>query len=245
MVTRLAPLIIGCLLFSHSVFAQAPPPAVKVELRLLAFQPGMADEEVYAHDPAPASAAVAAKTPLRSYLNHEFSQVILTGRRLAFSKESDRASLARPGAVLAEAELPTGLTSAILLFLPEKAGGKHPFRVLVIDDSKRGFPAGTFRVFNLSPQQVRIVLEDKTYEFKPGASEFIKDPPVRDGNQSGMKAFALNNGNWQRIGSGIWPHPGENRVVQVLFLHPVTGLVQLRAFDDVPPREPAGQATPP
>ena len=31
-------------------------------------------------------------------------------------------------------------------------------------------------------------------------------------------------------------HPGPSRSVKVLFMNPTTGSVQLRAFDDVPPR---------
>jgi hypothetical protein len=214
---------------------------VAVELRLLVFHSSDARDEVFAHDPAAPEEVAAVKTPLRSYLNHQFATVMLTGRKVVFTKEPDRAALTRPESLLAELDLPADLRSAILLFLPEKAGAKQPFRVLVIDDSKRAFPAGSFRVSNLSPQPVRIVLESKTYEFKPGATQFIEDPPVRDGNQSGMKAFAFHNGNWQRIASGIWPHPGRGRAVQVLFVHPATGMVQLRAFDDVPPRDPAPQ----
>lgn len=222
------------------LLGQAKPPA-NFELRLLAFLPGMTTDEVYAHDPAAAEDAPAIQTPLRSYLNHQFATVPLTGRRVVFTNLPARASLKQDAAVLAETTLPEKVRSAILLFLPGKSGAKHPYQILAIDDSKSAFPAGTFRVSNLSPQEVRIELEDKKYTFKPWATDFIKDPPVRDGGQSGMKAFALADGHWRRIGSGIWPHPGNNRVVQVLFLHPATGLVQLRAFDDVPPREPALQ----
>ena len=212
--------------------------AFRAEIRLLAFQPDQALDEAFAHDPAlpEATAAVAVKVPVKSYLNHEFSSVALTGRRIVFTTQPDRASLTRPADLLGEASLPEGVRSAILLCLPTTAGDKARFRLLAIDDSKRAFPAGTFRVSNLSPQPVRIVLEDHAYQFKPGEIQLITDPPVRAGNQSGMKAFSFHDNVWQRIGSGIWPHPGKNRVVQVLFTNPATGQVQLRAYDDVPPR---------
>ena len=168
----------------------------------------------------------------------------LTGPRIVFTTTPDRGSLARPEELLGEAVLAPGVHSAILLCLPAAAGDNARFRLLAIDDSKRAFPAGTFRVSNLSPLPVRIVLEDKTFNFTPGEIQLITDPPVRDGNQSGMKAFAFQDNVWQRIGSGIWPHPGKNRVVQVLFTDPATGQVQLRAYDDVPPREPAAPAKP-
>jgi hypothetical protein len=214
-------------------------PGNRVEIRLLAFQPDMATDEAYVHDAAAAAKTASIKVAVKSYLNHEFATVVLTGSRLAVTTKPDRASLTRAGELLGEADLPAGVRSAILLFLPAAPDGKARYQVLPIDDSKRAFPAGSFRVTNLSPHPVRIVLEEKTYHFKPGEIQFITDPPVRAGKQSGMKAFAFHDNVWQRIGSGIWPHPGENRVVQVLFTNPASGQVQLRAYDDVPPRPPA------
>ena len=214
-------------------------PPTRTEIRLLAFQPDLASDEVYAHDPAAPAETAAVHTPIKSYLNHEFATVMLTGNRIVFTTSPERASLARAGELLGETTLPEGVRSAILLFLPAKPNGKGRCQILPIDDSKRAFPAGSFRVSNLSPQPVRIMLEEKTYDFKPGEIQLITDPPVRAGNQSGMKAFAFHDQIWQRIGSGIWPAPGANRVVQVLFCNPATGQVQLRAFDDVPPRAPA------
>ena len=217
----------------------AQQPTLRVELRLLAFQSDQAADEVYLHDPAAPAATAAVKVAIKSYLNHEFASVALTGRRLVLTTKPDGGSAGRAAELLGETVLPEGMRSAILLFLPAPADSKAHSHILVIDDSKRAFPAGSFRVDNLSPQPVRIVLEEKTYNFKPGEIQLITDPPVRAGKQSGMKAFAFHDNAWQRIGSGIWPHPGKNRVVQVLFENTDTHQVQLRAYDDVPPREPA------
>lgn len=234
--------VLASLATLHLAYAAQEKPPLRAQIRVLAFQPDLAIAEAFAHDPAlteaAATAAVGVKTPVRSYLNHEFSTVVLTGRRVVFTTQPDHGSLTRPAELLGEVTLPEGVLSAILLCLPPAADDKARFQILVIDDSKRAFPASTFRISNLSSQPVRIVLEDKTYQFKPGETKLITDPPVRAGNQSGMQAFALHADVWQRIGSGIWPHPGKGRVVQVLFTNPATGQVQLRAYDDVPPREP-------
>lgn len=240
MIQRSATLLVCLVALASLVRAQAPQ-AQAIEIRLLAFRTEMRSDEVFAQDPEAGDKAVAVNTPLRSYLNHQFTTLMLSGRKVVFTKQPDRASLGRPDAVLGEWQVPDGLRSAILLFLPEKNGDKHPCHILTIDDSKRAFPAGTFRVSNLSPQPVRIELEHQTYQFKPGDTDFITDPPVRDGNLSGMKAFAFQNNVWQRIGSGIWPHPGPNRVLQILYFDDNAGHVRLRAYDDVPPREHAPQ----
>jgi hypothetical protein len=235
--------VLALLATLHLALAAEEKPLLRAEIRLLAFQPNLALGDAFAHDPAlpeaAAAAAVAVKAPVKSYLNHEFSTVVLTSRRVVFTTHADRASLSRAADLLGEATLPEGVHSAILLCLPTAPGDKPRFRILAMDDSKRAFPASSFRVANLSPQPVRIVLEGKVYQFKPGETQLIINPPVRAGNQSGMIAFAFHDDLWQRIGSGIWPHPGNNRVVQVLFANPATGLVQLHAYDDVPPREPA------
>ncbi len=214
---------------------------IRAEVRLLAFQTDAATDDVYAHDPDAPAETPATKTPLKTYLNHEFSTVTLSGRRIVFTTKPERSSLTNEADLLGAVTMPEGVTSAILLFLPPKPGSTTGHQILPIDDSKRAFPAGSFRVLNLSPLAVRIVLEGKNFDFKAGETSLISDPPVRDGNQSGMKAFAYRDNAWIRIGSGIWPHPGKNRAVQVLFFNPATDQVQLRAFDDVPPRPPAAQ----
>ena len=209
----------GCAALPMPLAAQNKPPT-RVELRLLAFQADPATEQAYVHDPAAPAKTAPVKAALKSYLNHEFTTVDLTGRRLAVTTKPDRDSLTSEAELLGEATLPEGARSVILLFLPAPAGGKARCQILVIDDSKRAFPAGSFRVANLSPHPVRIVLEDKSYNFKSGEVQLIRDPPVRAGNQSGMKAFVYQDNGWQRIGSGIWPRPGNNRVVQILFTNP-------------------------
>ncbi len=224
------------------LMAMLPPlhareqPATRAEIRLLAFQPDLATDEAYVHDPDAPAETVAIKVSIKSYLNHEFDTVMLTGNRIVITTKPERVSLTRSNEVLGMADLPDGVRSAILLFLPAPPNGKTRFHIMVIDDSKRAFPVGSFRVSNLSPLPVRIVLEEKSYDFKPGEVQLITDPPVRAGKQSGMKAFAFHDKIWHRIGSGIWPAPGTNRVVQVLYGNTVKGQVQLRAFDDVPPR---------
>ncbi len=224
--------------------ARAAPAARAVEIRLLAFHARQATREAYVHDPDAPAAAASVKAPIMSYLNHEFASIPLSGQRLVITSKPERESLAREADVLGRATLPAGVASAILLLLPDQAAGSTRFRILTIDDSRRAFPAGSFRVSNLSAQPLRIVLEDQTYEFAPGKTQFIVDPPVHAGQQSAMKAFALRDKGWQRIASSIWPHPGKNRVVQVLFSNPLTDQIELRAFDDVPPRPPAA-STPP
>lgn len=213
----------------------ATPP---LELRLLAFNSSHGITEAHAHDPAkPGGPSV--PTPVKTYLNHEFVTVPATGRSLAFTTKPDPASLTRPGELLGEVTLPAGTRSAILLFLPTAPTSKARFKILPIDDSPKGFPVGSFQIFNLSQEAVRLQLESKNFDFKPGQSSLIEDPPVGENHHCAMRAFAFHKNKWQRVATSLWPPPGEARVLQILFQHPQTGQVQLRGFDDVPPRAPA------
>ncbi len=230
------------LLAIGSMLAAAMPCAAqqaanRVDVRLLAFNSKLSEEKVYLHDPAADAVAAPVEADIKTYLNHEFFSIALTGRRLMITTGAGRDSMTAPGGLVGEITLPAGTDSAILLFLPtgEEASGRA--RVLSIADSKEAFPAGSFHVSNLSPQEVRMALESKPFHFKPGQAILIKDPPVRENKHSGMRAEALIDGQWRRIGSSLWPHPGRSRVVQILFRNPVSGQVQMKAFNDVPPRE--------
>ena len=225
--------------------AATDAPAPVVRLRLLAFQPGQATADSFLHDPAAPDATPGVKAPVKSYLNHESVTFAPRSRRLVLTTSPERASIHKPGDVLAEATLPDGVPSAIMLCLPASPGAKSPFRILVIDDSTKSFPPGSYRLTNLSPSKVKIELEKRPWVIEPGATELIVDPPVRHGELCGMKAFVSENGNWRRISSGIWPHPGQARVIQLLYFNPATRQVQLRAFDDVPPADPPPAAASP
>jgi hypothetical protein len=222
-------MIASAIVFLTLVFTLLCAPAAGIEVRLLAFHPGSMPAGIYAHDPATDQQTDPTKLEVRGYLNHEFSTLPISGRRVFFTAAPDRNAQQ-----IAETTLPVGISSAILLFLPGDSDGKH--KILPIDDSSRAFPAGSFRVSNFSPAAVRLVLEDTPHHLKSGETLLITDPPVRAGNQTGMKAFAFYKEGWRRIGSGLWPHPGKNRVVQILFRDPVTGIIQLKAYDDIPPR---------
>lgn len=219
-----------------SLNAQVPAP-LRVEIRMLAFSPDLQKKEAFAHDPVVDAATVGVPAPIKTYLNHQFSTVILKSRKIAFTTKRDRESLKTASDLIGEVTLPEGVNSAILLFLPGQAG---QCRIMAIDDSKRAFPAGSFHATNLSPLPVKLMLEQKAFDFKPGQVTLIEDPPVREGGQSGMRTFVFKDNAWAPIATGLWPHPGDARSLLVFFQNPTAGDVQLRSFEDVPPRAPAG-----
>lgn len=225
-----------------SLPAQEPAPS-KVDIRMLSFTPALQHKEAYAQDPAAGDSGLPVEAPIKCYLNHEFSTVQLKSRKIAFTTKKDPASMTRPGELIGEVTLPEKVKSALLVFLPGKAGGKASSQIMVIDDSKRAFPAGSFSITNLSAFPVRLMLENKNYDFKPGKNILIENPPVREGSMSGMRAFVFKDNKWSPLSTGLWPHPGNSRSLKVLYQDPVTGNVQLRSFDDVAPRPPQETAS--
>lgn len=227
---------------SGSSVAQNAP--ATVELRALAFSPDLKVKDAYLHDPAAPAEAAAVKTEIKSYLNHQFSPMVLRSRKVVITTSSDRASMTKPGELIGEATLPADGDSSILLFLPGKPGANAKCQVMAVPDSKKAFPAGSFRVTNLSPLHVRLVMEKKVYDFLPGKTGLVENPPVRPNGQIGMRAVAQKEGKWVELSSSLWAHPGEARCFMIIFPDEAAGGIRLQAFDDIKPRTPTEPGVP-
>ena len=225
-----------------SLSAQQPAPAPPAQsgsglrVRALSFQLDSPPPEVFAHAIGTTNKEPGVRMEVKSYLNHEAGSIPAAATEIVFTTEADPASVSKPASIIARTKVPQGFRRGILMFLPGTAKpGDPPFRVLVIGDSGGEFPPGSIKILNLSPQPVRIQLEKDNFDFKSGETKVIENPPVADNNSSGMKAFAFAENQWRRIASGAWPHPGEKRVLQVLFLNPATGQTEIRGVRDVSP----------
>jgi len=245
---KLHPLCLAVLACTLPLHAQQPPapapgtggqaavPEEKpgLKIRSLSFQIDSLPQEVFAHDPALEGKIQGVKIDMKSYLNHEFNLQPSHPQTLVFTNSADPASMKDAANVVAKTKVPANLKSGIFMFLPGSGkAGEPAFRVLVIEDSKRAFPPGSFKVMNLSPYKVVIQLEKQNYPFASGETKLIEDPPVGASNSSAMRAFASMNGQEQRIAATMWPHPGKKRSLQVMFLNPKTQQVEIRGIRDI------------
>lgn len=221
------------LLLTVSAYAQGP--AREVHLRLMAFDNLTIPSDCYAFDPAAPPGAAGTAAPIKGYLNHESVKVVVTGNELAFSKSANVADLNKPELQLAKVTLPKAGNRFLLVFLPN---GDKGFRVMPLDDSVRDFPLGSYRVISLSSLPVKLTLEDKAYEFKPGQNTLIENPPMQANNHAAMYAYSFVNGKWARIGAGSWPAQGRKRSIQIFWDNPSSKKTELRGFRDVSPPEP-------
>ncbi|MCW1887790.1 hypothetical protein OKA04_23835 [Luteolibacter flavescens] len=186
--------------------------------------------EVHVHqDGGKADAGV---LEVKSYLNHEGTTLKLKGPKIVLTTQSGAASVKDPAQVIGTCELPAKGGSVILLFIPEKPDSPAS-KIVVLDDSKKAFPPGSIKVANLSSLPVKIELEKKPFDFKAGEIANIENPPVGEGNSSGYKATCETATGWQAFGAGVWPHPGQKRVLQVVTNSPESKLVVIRGFRDV------------
>ncbi len=215
--------------------AFAQEPAINARLRLLAFAGDMENPEIFIHDPAAPPEAAPVKAEIKSYLNSDAAVVPLKSRKIMFSLANTRDSLTKEGQLLGEVTLPAGGDSSIILFLPNKPGAKAKYLAMAVPDSIQAFPPGSFHVTNLSPFPVRLELEKKPFDFKPGQSSILKELPSKSNSEMGMRCYALIENAWKEVSSSIWNHPGKSRSFMILFQDPSSGGVRLRSFDDVKP----------
>lgn len=220
-----------------------PPPGRTVHLRLLAFDSESIPPESFAFEAVSPKPVAGIPAPIKSYLNHEFLSLQIAGNDIVFSKSSKPEDKGSPDSLIGKVSLPKTADHFLLIFLP---GADHTYRILPLDDSIKDFPLGSYRVISLSSFPVKMTLEDKAYDFKPGQSIVIADPPVQANNHSAMNAYRQIDGKWQQIRSGLWPAPGKKRSVQIFYDVPGGQETDLRAFRDVSPPSlnPATTQTP-
>jgi hypothetical protein len=230
---------IFCLVLPVSAQDKPPMPARRVALRLLAMDAQVLQGEVSLRDPAAPKDHPATRSPVKNYLNHEAVVLDVYGGSIHVTRanpEPGAPAQAAPAKPLASMTIPEGVRSAIVLFLPS---ARRPGKIdaMVLDDSIRAFPRGSYHTVNWSARAVRLQLESKSFGIEPLQAVDIMDPPVHDGNHSSMTAFARIDAEWRRIGAGLWPHPGTKRSLQIFFTNPSTGNPELRGFRDVAVRE--------
>jgi len=208
--------------------AIAGPPECRV--RALALQAGAAGPELHAH--AETGTATAGKVTVKTFLNPEYDTLKLKSPKPVFTAKPTPPNAKNAAAPGRACEIPAAAKSVILLFLAEKPG-QPACKVVVVDDSAKAFPAGSFEIINLSALPVKIQLEDQSFEFKPGEIRAIPNPPVGPGQASAMKGLCKRDGKWVDFSSGAWPHPGDKRVLQILTDNPATKQVEIRGVRDV------------
>jgi hypothetical protein len=203
----------------------------EVRFRALSFTPDF-PVELHAHEAS--GSQTVGLIEIKSFLNHEATSGKCDSSRIVFTRRSNPVSATRVDEVLGSVELPAEMKSCILLFLPEpKPAVEFQSRVIAIDDSSAAFPAGSFRLSNLSQFPVRLELGDDKLAIAPGETKTISDLSYGDNQSVSMRAFVQKNDEWTLIAGGVWTNPGSKRVLQIISEDPASGVVGLRGVRDI------------
>lgn len=203
----------------------------EIKVRAISFQQDF-PVEIHAHDPS--GSVSAGLIEVKTFLNHEANPLKLKGNRLVFTRKSNPVSATDVHELLGDVEFPAHSKSFILLFLPDSVepGNQH-CRVVAIDDSAKGFPAGSFKVGNFTNSSVKILLEKDTFEYAPGEMKVIGKPPFGDNQSASMEAYFKKDAEWMMISSGSWPNPGTRRVLEIVIEDPTSKQIELKGIRDV------------
>ena len=221
--------------------ALAEPAAVEIpentfRVRCIVLKGGLPLAEVYAHDPSNREGRPGIRLEIREDLGHNILLPWAKGK-VVLTTSPDPASVLDPSKRVASANLPEKSNSAVFLLLPGSGKrGDLPLRILVIDDRLDAFPGGSSLVISLSPMDVRLQLEKKTYNIHPGERVLIKDQPLNANNTTAIRAACLRKGEWQRVMSNVWPATAPNRrTLHLIYEDAVSGNLRFQAIRDVTP----------
>lgn len=107
-----------------------------------------------------------------------------------------------PGAPLAVAKVPNGVSEAVFFLLknPAAASGGPSYRVLVADESAKSLPRGGSFVCNIAGFGSRVALGETRYVMPPGKPAYIRQPEKRDAyNMAAFQVEAQAGEAWKPV----------------------------------------------
>ncbi len=145
--------------------------------------------------------------------------------------------------IVAEGKLASAARQVFLL-LPDPAG-KHPYRILAMNDDERTFPMGGVRILNLCPGPVRFTIAGA--EQKPiSPGQITIYPPVKTVDEWNMYQVFIDygtpEGGWVRVSTPSWKGTELKRDFVITTLDPRSRQPRIYNFKDIPPwRRPSAQ----
>lgn len=197
---------------------RAASPATAVSLRFTVFSPRPPGEAAYVPAPGQPPARLrfhpVARSPRYDYRGPA---------TLRFIAPHDRA-------LLAEAEIPAGLTSALIVLLPdEKAAGR--WRTIVLDDGEARFRSGQLVLFNLSGLELEGTLNERPLKPVLGPNPALAVPRT---SQLVLRT-TVRGATYQALATELNLAEGERALLLLLPpLRPGTFVVQHRLLVDRP-----------
>lgn len=136
------------------------------------------------------------------------------------------------GEPVAVAKVPTGLTQALLMFLPSDEENRA-YNVVVLDGSEKGYPKDGALVVNLYNQDVRFILGEHKVQLPPGKVAALGRPAQRDNFNMAPVAFQFRTDDqWRMAYESMIRFPEEQRHLFVSYVDPRTKRPRVRSYRD-------------
>ncbi len=169
--------VLGLSLAAHAQQAGPPPP---IQIRAVLHDPAKPDANLFFTD------KTGAVTPL-TFRPQDLSEPVLilpvNGSLVLYNKAA--IDPANPTASLAASvTLPPDVKRAIVVVLPGPTGGKTAYRMVLIDDSEKGFPKGESRALSLIKVETAIQAGEHKLPVHPGKITSV--PLVKKLNEFNM-----------------------------------------------------------
>ena len=221
-----------CLLLATvTPLVAAPSDGRAIRFRTLCFEFAPGDHTVtVSGDPTLASKAT---VELFRRLDSSQNQISVTAAQVLLGKPATDAAgkpLIEPMAV---AILPATGSEFLFLLVPSGKETGEVYRCMVLDDDTKKFPAGGFRLINMSRTKLRFMMGTERFELLPGAIRMLeKIGGVLEDGRFTYVAQYQDGDTWNRLSTGYWTRRDKIRSVQIAFLDPKTQRLTMRGYDD-------------
>lgn len=146
-------------------------------------------------------------------------------RKLIFRRE-----IAEPPVAIAT--VPSGITEALLVFLPSD-DPKFDYRPVVLDGSKKGFPESGCLVLNIYSEEVRFILGEHKIMLPPGKTAKLERPEQRDNfNMAGVVFQFKTDKGWRAAYETMSRFPEGQRHLYIAYVDPKSKRPKVRSYRD-------------
>lgn len=159
----------------------------------------------------------------------------LSGGAITFHKEDKNDAGETIYPIIARAKIPASIKQPIALLLPAAPDAKLPYLTLIVDQSKRDFPMGSYKLINLAPHGIRAAVGKSRLEAKPGGIKLLK-PTEKPGSMVQV-LFQYHDGQrWRKMTETRWAIRKDRRSLVCAYLDPRDKRMKMRS---IPARIPA------
>lgn len=131
------------------------------------------------------------------------------------------------------AKLPAAGSEFLFLLVPNGKQTGEVYDCLVLPDDTASFPAGAFRLINMSHTKLRLAMGKERFELPSGGIKMLAQ--ISGAEEDGRFAYVVQYQEgeaWNRLSTGFWTRRDRIRSLQIAFRDPRTQRLVMRGYDD-------------